>query len=176
MRSKFLQDSRQSGPYSPASDLLESLNSEKVIKNCDESDAKGLRSVAWGRSSLIYLVYIKCLWKNPSQMQWYQWYWSIIYEFNIFQYRFRYSYTCCNVVSLFFNWALWTKNFTKGGKIWSFFLCSTNIYLLWKSKKSSKHYIWTGFWTSGTVVHTLKTFIVKIDIIYIPSWSFIFAK
>ena len=46
MRSKFLQDSRQSGPYSPASDLLESLNSEKVIKNCDESDAKGLRSVA----------------------------------------------------------------------------------------------------------------------------------
>ena len=43
--------------YSPASDLLESLNREKVIKNCDESDAKGLRSVAPGRSSLIHTLY-----------------------------------------------------------------------------------------------------------------------
>ena len=42
--------------YSPASDLLESLNREKVIKNCDESDAKGLRSVLRGQSRLVYYL------------------------------------------------------------------------------------------------------------------------
>ena len=46
--------------YSPAPDLLESLNREKVIKNCDESDAKGLRSVALGRSSLGGMLYFYC--------------------------------------------------------------------------------------------------------------------
>ena len=43
--------------YSLASDLLESLNREKVIKNCDKSNAKGLRSVALGRSSLMDAYY-----------------------------------------------------------------------------------------------------------------------
>ena len=32
---------------------LESLNREKVIINCDESNAKGLKLVPLGRSSLI---------------------------------------------------------------------------------------------------------------------------
>ena len=39
--------------YSPAPDLLESLNREKVMKNYDESYAKGLRSVLRGRSRLM---------------------------------------------------------------------------------------------------------------------------
>ena len=43
--------------YSPASDLLESLNREKVIINCDESNAKGLKLVPLGRSSLINTAY-----------------------------------------------------------------------------------------------------------------------
>ena len=40
--------------YSPASDLLESLNRKKVIKKYDKSDAKGLRSVAPGQSRLMF--------------------------------------------------------------------------------------------------------------------------
>ena len=39
--------------YSLAPDRLESLNREKIIEICDESNAKGFRSVAGCRSSLI---------------------------------------------------------------------------------------------------------------------------
>ena len=41
-----------------ALDPLESLNREKVIKICDKSNAKGLRSVAGYQSSLLNTIYI----------------------------------------------------------------------------------------------------------------------